>query len=369
MHATIEQSQSIVRILQYHELKVRRDRAKLLDANNFVKDAAELSYQDKLFHFQRLISLNDYSPKPVFHAFLEFAATDKVSNDDAKRIARHYMESIGFGGQPWLNYRHYDSLNEHLHLVSTKIRPDAKRIAITLGMLKYSRELTHSLEKRFGLEQRTSAELPSTQGRYLQKIRYGQMPLYPTMRTILETIVPQYLYTSLPELNAVLGLFNLKASRGGQGSVVYRTKGMVFYPLSDSGKEEGPYIKASAFPSRPTLPVLEAFFGTNEGLRERHRRRLTSTIDYALAGRTLSLEAFTLSMAREKINVVGGVSTGSGDVWYVDHSTKAVFEGAALGAAYTTGALQQRCLPEEVYRERQAAREQQREGQRMRHSL
>ena len=73
MHATLKLSQDIGRILQYHELKVSRDQAELIGGENFIKDPKELDYDQKLFHYNRLISLNDQGYKPVLHIFLGFS--------------------------------------------------------------------------------------------------------------------------------------------------------------------------------------------------------------------------------------------------------------------------------------------------------
>lgn len=373
MHATIVLSQSIGRILQYHELKVKRGQAELLEAGNFLKDAPELSYREKLFHFERLISLNEYAEKPVLHVFLRFNLTDKISNEQMKQMAREYLGAMGFGRQPWLAYRHYDALHDHAHLVSTTIQSNGKRIVLTLDELKHSRELTHGLERKYGLNREAAEMALRAQQRQLRRIDHGQVSLYPAMKAVLEAVVPHYRYTSLGELNAVLGLYNIQASRGREESVTYAKKGLIYYPLKANGRVGDAYIKASVFPSRPTLEKLEQYFVANQALREAHRQRLVTTIDYALAGSTLSYSAFQRAMAREKISVVrrdGAEGVDGARIWYVDHASKVVFEGATLGARYTVAGVQQRTIAEEVYRQRQLAQEEgQRQGHRMRHSL
>jgi hypothetical protein len=121
------------------------------------------------------------------------------------------------------------------------------------------------------------------------------------------------------------------------------------------------------------LKHLEQRFAENQVARETHRRRLTSTIDYTLAGTELSFGAFSEAMSREKINVVVSREAGAGQrVWYVDHDSRAVFAGTALGARYTAAAVRERCLPDEVYQEKQllqAQEEAERQQHRMRHRL
>lgn len=374
MHATLELSQSILRVLQYHELKETRQQGELIGGDNFIKEAKELSHDEKLFYFNRLIALNDDQAfKPVLHIFLEFSRYDKIDSPTMQRITQAYMEEMGLGKQPWLAYLHRDTLHEHIHVVSTTIQANGKRIPITLNDLKYSREVTHGLEQRFGLDHSDEEAILRAQHSYLQKVEYGKDSLRPAIKIVLETIVPNYRYTNLEELNAVLGLFNVKASRGKENSMTYANRGLIYYPLLADGREGGAIFKASSFPSKPTLKRLEERFAENLIAREEHRRRLTSTIDYALAGSTLSFDAFRQALGRQQVSVITPRSEDPGErIWYVDHRTQTVFEGTALGARYGVTAVQQRCLPEDVYQQKQqlqAQEEAQRQGHRMRHSL
>ena len=191
------------------------------------------------------------------------------------------------------------------------------------------------------------------------------------MTLVIDTIVPKYNYTSLEGLNAVLRLYNMKASKGRPESATYQNRGLIYYPLMEDGREGGAYIKASAFASQPTLNNLEKRFTENQRAQDQHRRRLTSMIDYALAGGELSFPAFQQAMAREKISLVVQPDTGGlGTMWYVDHHTKTVFEGVALGAKYTEAGVSQRCIPEDTYQQQeQAQAENQRLDHRIRHSL
>ena len=354
-------------------MKVQRGKAELIGGDNFIKDVKDLSHEEKLFYFNRLIALDNQGYKPVLDVFLHFSRLDVLDNPTMQWVVQVYAEGVGLGKQPWLAYRHRDTLHPHVHLVSTTRQADGKRITLTPALLKQSRELTHQLEKEYGLDQSDEEATLRAQHTYLQKVEYGKVSLYPAIKLVLETIVPAYRYTDLEELNAVLGLFNVRASRGKEGSVTHEKRGLIYYPLLADGKDGGAYFKASIFPSQPTLARLEERFAENLAIREEHRRRLTSTIDYALAGSTLSFEAFRLEMARQQVNVVTPRPETAGQrIWYVDHRTQSVFEGAALGARYTGAMIQERCLPEEVYQQKQqlqAQEEAERQSHRMRHSL
>ena len=53
---------------------------------------------------------------------------DKLSKEKLKEIANEYMQKIGFGEQPYLLYQHHDAGHPHIHIVTTNIKADGKRI-------------------------------------------------------------------------------------------------------------------------------------------------------------------------------------------------------------------------------------------------
>lgn len=367
MHATIECSQSITRVLQYHEHKVRIGTGECIGAGNFIKDKDHLTLDERVYHFERLSSRNERIWKNVFHVYLRFHREDQVDNETMASVAQEYLEGMKFGEQPWLVYRHYDSLIPHAHLVSSNVQEDGKKLKLYLGDLIHSRELTHQLEGKYSLHLANTASETENSLDFLQVVRYGEQPLYPAMSKVLETVIPQYSYTTLDELNAVLGLYAMRASRGKEGSDSYRHGGLLYFPLKADGRDGAICIKASDFGSRPTLRHLEERFAANQSLREAGRQRLETAIDWSLAGSPLSFEAFKEVMQYEGITVVCR-QAGDGalrNVWFVDHNTRTVFEGGSLGENYSAEALSRRCIPEEQYRQQQEQREKKVESHRL----
>ena len=352
MHAVISYNTSIADVLSYHEEKVSEGKAELVSAGNFIREAADLDLREKRYHFDRLTALNDTIKKNILHVFMRFGQTEKVSNDTMAKVATDYLKGMGFGNQPFLVYRHMDTPVPHAHLVSTTVNPAGNRINIQRAELYHSKALTSELEKQYGLQPNSMAMAAQNGQTSPKKIDPAGMPLYPAMSNVLESVVPTYHYTNLSELNAVLGLYNMTASRGTQRSVTYRKNGLHYLPLKSDGHSTTAYITASAFPSKPTLANLQIRFAANQALREPDRRRLSTSIDYALAGQKLDFNGFQQAMARERITVVahkdnvGNLQT----ICYVDHHTKAVFEGNALGHKYAAPAIQQRCLSEQAYK-------------------
>ncbi|HEY4334669.1 MAG TPA: relaxase/mobilization nuclease domain-containing protein [Puia sp.] len=353
MHASIIHSQNTTRVLQYHQQKVGAGKGEFIAAGNFVKDLENLSLPEMQYHFDRLTSRNEKMWKPVFHTFLRFDQHEDITNEKMALVAQDYLEGMHFGDQPWLVCRHYDSLIPHAHLVSTNVREDGTKLKLHLRDLYYSRELTHSLEDKYGLHQTG----PTLDTGDMDRLQYGEKPLYSSMTRILDTVIPSYAYTSLDEFNAVLSCYDMQVTRGRETSDSYKHGGLSYLPVKEGFPDTDKAVQAHTLKNRPTLHNLETHFAANEAAREPARMHLATAIDWCLAGAPISLGAFKEAMQYEGISVVCKHSGSGGleNCWFVDHNAHAVFEGAALGENYSAQNLAARCMPEEQYRQQQSA--------------
>ncbi|MDJ1498905.1 hypothetical protein QNI19_38615 [Cytophagaceae bacterium DM2B3-1] len=155
-----------------------------------------------------------------------------------------------------------------------------------------------------------------------------------------------YRYTSLSELNAVLKQYNILADRGSEDSRVYQTNGLVYRLLDENGDKVGVPIKASDFHNKPTLAFLETRFIINLAARKPYQNRIRNTIDLALrTPASITLPELVKALSKEGIATVLQ-QNGQGllyGITYVDHRTRCVFKGSALGKAYSARAISERC--------------------------
>lgn len=119
--------------------------------------------------------------------------------------------------------------------------------------------------------------------------------------------------------------------------------------MEEHGKPVGVPIKASDFYNKPTLKYLEAMYAGNETARTLHKARIKNAVDMALIGKTVpSIGELVAVLDKQGISAVirqneAGLIYG---ITYVDHKTQSVFNGSALGKAYSAKGLQERCLSE-----------------------
>ena len=362
MYAKIKDNKNVRNTLQYNEQKVREGRAECIAAGNFTKDLEYLTQKDKLYHFRRLTSQNENINVNGLHISLNFHPTDKLSASELTRIATEYMDRMDWGHQPYLIYRHNDAGHPHLHVATTSVQKDGKNIRLPWDYLR-SRTITRELEQANSLVQVRERHKERRPSRPASKVLYGQKALMPALSDVLDKVVPQYKCTSVEELNAALRLYNVEAYRGKEGSRLHRYRGLIYRVLDENGRAVSGYIKASLFDSKPTLARLEKQFQLNlaDPRRPEHKLHVQTAVDWALVQRSLDMTGLQKTLVSQRISMVQmkGKEAGEQSLYYVDHQTRAVFDGRQLGANYHGKGLEQRCAPA-LTPEQQQAQEQKR---------
>lgn len=344
MVAKITVPQSVRRALNYNEQKVQQGKAECLHAANFLKDAHQMNFHEKLERFTRSIELSKAKTNTL-HISLNFDKSDNMTSEKMINIANDYMQKIGFNNQPYLVYKHNDAGHEHCHIVTTNIQDNGKRIdTFNIGK-KLSEPARKSLEQEYGL---TKAE-----GRiqtkpekidFVEKIEYGKSETKRSITNVLDAVLDHYKYASLHELNAVLRLFNTEADRGKEGSRTHEKKGLYFRILDNTGNKIGVPIKASSIYSRPTLNELEKKFAANIARKQDDKLSVQTAINWTLKQQPNSIKEFVNKLKEENIDVVlrqnkDGLLYG---LTYVDHGTKSVFNGSELGKKFSAKGIQDR---------------------------
>ena len=274
MFAKIKINKGAYKTLYYNEQKIKEGKAECLAAENFVKDLECLSWKDKLFHFERLSSLYERVRKNTPHISLNFHPSDKLSDSDMINIARYYMAKMEFHQQPYLIYKHNDTAHPHLHIVSTNIQNDGKKITLHKKDYYNSKKITQDIERSYSLTPSNdkTSEKKNQDHTHAQKIRYGQISVTPAISSIIDKIITQYKYTSLPEFNTLLRAYNVQAYEGKTGSRLQQHRGLIYRVLDDQGRPTSSQIKASVFHSKPTLSRLEKEFSRHRWNSQRQQQ-------------------------------------------------------------------------------------------------
>ncbi|MBX2900333.1 MAG: relaxase/mobilization nuclease domain-containing protein [Cyclobacteriaceae bacterium] len=345
MVAKVISGKSIRGALNYNENKVKEGNASCLLAHKFGSAVSDLSFSNKLTRFEKLTQRNPKVKTNALHISLNFDTTERLEVRKLKVIAQTYMERIGFGEQPYLVYQHTDAAHPHVHIVSTIIQPNGKRIDIHNLGRNQSEKARKEIEREFNLVQ---AESKSKKKLELQPIEatkaiYGKSETKRAISNTVRWVTQKYKYTSLPELNAVLRQFNVIADRGTEETQMFKKRGLQYSLLDKNGEKVGIPIKASSIYGKPILPWLEKQFKLNEALRQPFKEHLRQQIDKALS-KGNGITAFEKSLAAFNIFMLlrqndEGRMYG---ITFVDNQNKVVFNGSDLGKGYGAKAILER---------------------------
>lgn len=349
MVAVINTGHSIRSVFNYNENKVSIGTAQCIGEGNYPMDLDQMNSAFRLNFLLKQLELNENVTRNSVHISLNFDPSETgLSKEKLMEIAKMYMTKIGFGSQPYLVYQHHDAGHPHIHIVSIKVKSDGKRIDMQNIGRNQSETARKEIENLFGLVKAESVQKKEKNYKILAiptgRIQYGKTESKKAISNVLGAVLFSYAYASLPELNAVLRQYNVSAYRGSEDSKIFKTNGLIYRILDEKGKPIGIPIKASDFYFKPTLKFLYAKFRANKTKSPTHAKRIKNLIDLTLLNKK-TLPALTKALEKQGINIIlrnndQGILYG---ITYVDHTTKCVFNGSALGKEYSAKAIQERC--------------------------
>ena len=347
MVAKITIPKSIEAALNYNEKKVQKGNAVCLHAANYLNEAKEMNFYQKLDGFERLNSLNDRATTKTLHVSLNFDPSEKIADDKLLKIAELYMNKIEFGEQPFLIYKHEDAGHPHIHIVSTTIKEDGSRINTHNIGRNQSEKARKEIEQQYGLikaERQQQLMKPGIKPVDVQKAVYGKSETKRSISNVVGAVFTQYKFTSLPEFNAALKQFNVVADRGKEEGRIFKNRGLVYRILDSDGNKVGVPIKASSIGCKPILDNLEKKFTANEAAKELLKQRTKNTIDECLQSLPGSIKNLIATLNQKNIYTVLRQNAEGRlyGITFVDNQNKVVFNGSDLGKGYSAASLQSR---------------------------
>ncbi|WP_433836147.1 relaxase/mobilization nuclease domain-containing protein [Flavobacterium anhuiense] len=349
MVAVIKTSRSINSILNYNENKVKEGVAECISAVNYPLELEKLSFTSKLNRFLKLAELNTNTKRNAVHISLNFDPSENHSKEKLAEIADTYMEKLGFGRQPYLVYQHYDAGHPHCHIVTNNIQRDGKRIDLHLLGIRKSEPARREIEEMFGLvkaEGRKQKEQFSLNPIDVGRVQYGKAESRKSINSVLNKVLFDYKYSSLPELNAVLNLYNVHADRGSEESRVFKNNGLLYKILDKDLKPVGVPIKASEFYSRPTLKFLEEKFRVNEAKKHYCKSHVRNALRQAFFDeRMTSIERLSQRLKDDAIHTILRKSSEGKlyGITFIDFKTQSVINGSSLGKEFSAKGIQESC--------------------------
>lgn len=131
MIATILPGSTNFHAVGYNERKVAKGTARLLEIKNFgtLGTFGKPTPDELVSYLMEYTSRNDRIQKAQFHVAFSCKGHE-MSESEVLEFAHQYLKEMGYmeEGQPLLAYSHYDTDNTHVHIVTSRIAPDGRKI-------------------------------------------------------------------------------------------------------------------------------------------------------------------------------------------------------------------------------------------------
>ena len=115
--------------VNYNEKKVKQGAAGLVFFENFghLQNREKITKEEFKKYLQHYSSRNTKIRNPVFHATCS-CKEKELTHEQLRDIALEIMQNLGYKENPVLIYEHHDTNNNHIHIVTSRVGMDGKKI-------------------------------------------------------------------------------------------------------------------------------------------------------------------------------------------------------------------------------------------------
>lgn len=345
MVAKINKGNSLYGALSYNQEKVDEGLGKVI-ATNLVCEPEDgwFSVAACAADFARWMPSPEHLPtkKPVIHISINPHPDDKLTNDQLADIGREYMERLGYGGQPYLIFKHEDIGREHIHIVSLRVDCEGKLIKDSFEHRR-SKEITELLEQKYNLIP-AEGQKQSEQWQ-LTPVDAAKGNLKKQVSSVIKPLATMYKFQTLGEFRALLSLYNigLEEVKGEVHGKPYR--GLVYSVLDKDGNKVGTPLKSSLFGKNVGYDGLEKrMVKSGEQIKQHEFRNRTRTAVSNAVKVSRSESELRAELRDKNIDLVlrrndEGRIYG---VTFIDHNNRCVFNGSRLGKEFSANVFNER---------------------------
>ena len=243
MIAKISATENLGGALGYNFKKVEKGEASILLAAELYQDK-EGSYtiEEVFADMEALIPKKCRTKKTVFHCSLNPHPDEKLSDETLVKIAKEYMEALGYGKQPYIVFKHNDIAREHIHIVSLRVDSEGRKLNDRFEKRR-SKQITDALERKYNLI--PSSKVTDKAMKETPKIDTNKGNIKEQVANVVRMVLKHYCFCSLGELNAILSKYNLAVEEVKTEFRGKKYDGLVYVPTDDKGGKISTPINAS----------------------------------------------------------------------------------------------------------------------------
>lgn len=343
MVSKINHGSNLYGALAYNQQKVDEGQGKILACNMVMeppdgKFNAYTSAED----FERLMPSHKRTSKPVVHISLNPHPDDKLSDARLTEIAEKYLERLGYGGQPYMIFKHEDIERQHLHLVTTRIRQDGTPISDS-NEKRRSKDIIEALEAEYKLIPAKGQK--QSEAWRLNPVDASGGKLKAQVAGVIKPLSEMYRFQSLAEYRALLSLYNIGIQKVEGSNAGQNYTGLVYSALDGESNRVGKPLKSSLFGKKQGIGHLEQVMKrSGEAIKSgRVADSTKAAVTVALKSSRTENE-LRVALRKKGIDVVLR-RNDSGRIYgatFIDHNTRTVLNGSRMGKEFSANALHQR---------------------------
>lgn len=332
MIAKIGKGSNLYGAILYNQQKVDKENGAVLLLNK-IADTMDGRYSVAYFNkcFEPYLSANIKTEKTVRHISLNPDPSDKVSDEQFAEMAGEYMERMGYGNQPFIVFKHTDIDRTHIHIVSTCVGIDGKKIPDDYDHPR-SMAICRDLEQKYNLKQAT--EIKQEQNNKIFKpVNYQIGDIKTQIASVVRHLPKYYSFSTVGSYNALLSLFNIKAEevkgeRNGQ-----TVNGLVYVALDENGDKASNPFKASLFGKDAGVAQLQKHFKQSKEKMNSNpaRSALRNTVELAI-DTTGNETEFRKQLTEQGINTIArrNIEGRIYGMTFIDHESRSVWNASQL---------------------------------------
>ncbi|MCT3745420.1 conjugal transfer protein MobB [Sphingobacterium lactis] len=332
MIAKIGKGSNMYGAILYNQQKVDKENGAVLLLNK-IPDTVDGRYSVAYFNkcFEPYFSANIKTEKMVRHISLNPDPADRVSDEQFTEMAQEYMERMGYGNQPYIVFKHTDIDRTHIHIVSTCVGIDGKKISDDYDHPR-SMAICRDLEKKYNLQKATEQEQKQA-NKIFRPVDYHEGDIKSQIASVVRHLPKYYNFSTMGSYNALLSLFNItaeevKGERNGQ-----TVNGLVYIALDEKGNKASNPFKASLFGKDAGVAQLQKHFEQSKEKMKTNPARslLKNTVELAIHT-TSNATDFKKQLTEQGINTVVRRNE-SGRIYgmtFIDHESRSVWNGSQL---------------------------------------
>jgi hypothetical protein len=332
--------------LTYNLKKINRGVAYVLDGSSLSLNLEKSKNYDKdeiLSMFSANLEANykrGRTKKPIVQISLNPNPKDDVSDMDYLYIVQDYLEQMGFEGQPYVVFKHEDIDRPHIHILTTNVKLDGKKISDKFS-IKRSIAVCEELEKKYNLvptikqaAQEVQEKISLSQRDCFFNIKKGEN-IKTQIRRITSFVNQKYEFESENEYRALMRLFGVDAEFIKCENKT-QNKGIIFYGINTNGTRITEPIRAVVI-QKGLLKTIESKIRKSQQTLTipNIQRTIKSKLDFV---KTANCRVDFYEKLAEKNMDICFRKSDSGRIYgatIVDHDFGVVANGSKLGKAYS----------------------------------